>query len=322
MATQHRGICASTLILALFLLGAGSASGQDATAEQQAAITGKAQAYVEAFKKGDANALAGFWTPDGDYTDIDGRVLKGRKAIAQDFTKFLAANKGAALRIDVQSIRFPTPDVAIEDGTTTILPPNGGVPDRARYTNVLVKRDGDWLLESVRESVYAPPSNYDHLQPLGWLIGDWVQDTKEGSAGRILFEWTPDRNYIVGARAVGVKGALLDNGLQRIGWDAAGQHIRSWNFDNDGGFSQGAWKADGDKWVITTNAVMASGATAIATTTLTRTDDNTMTLQSKVQSADSKEPTDLPVITMKRVQSQDDAEAAPARSSLPAQQRP
>ena len=51
---------------------------------------------------------------------------------------------------------FPTPDTAIEDGVTSILGPDGSLPNRAHYTNLLVKKEGKWLLASVRESPYLP----------------------------------------------------------------------------------------------------------------------------------------------------------------------
>ena len=47
---------------------------------QEAAIQKTAEVFVEAFHKGDAKAVAAFWTPDGDYVDLDGRALKGRQA--------------------------------------------------------------------------------------------------------------------------------------------------------------------------------------------------------------------------------------------------
>ena len=45
---------------------------------------GRAQtidALLQAADKGDAKAVAGFWTPDGDYVDQLGSVIKGRAAI-------------------------------------------------------------------------------------------------------------------------------------------------------------------------------------------------------------------------------------------------
>src|ERR1700712_1753880 len=85
---------------------------------QEAAVTKTAEAFVEAFHKGDAKAVAAFWTTDGDYVDDTGRVFNGREAIEKSFAELFSANKGLKLRIDVANIKFPTPDLAIEDGTS------------------------------------------------------------------------------------------------------------------------------------------------------------------------------------------------------------
>jgi len=89
---------------------------------REEAIAKTAKAFIEAFHKGDAKALAAFWTPDGDYVSETGRVFQGRKAIEDAFTELFAANQGLSLRIDVVSLKFPTPDVAIEDGTSAVIP--------------------------------------------------------------------------------------------------------------------------------------------------------------------------------------------------------
>src|SRR5437762_12829839 len=125
-------------------------------------ITKTAEAFVEAFHKGDAKAVAAFWTPDGDYVDENSRVLKGQKAIQDSFADLFATRKGLKVRIDVASLRFPAPDLAIEDGTSTVLAPDGSAPSRARHTNVLIKKDGKWLLSSVRDDAYSELTKYEH----------------------------------------------------------------------------------------------------------------------------------------------------------------
>jgi uncharacterized protein (TIGR02246 family) len=287
------------LALAIAVVRAATDPAADAS---QAAIAKTAEAFVAAFQKGDANALAAFWTPDGDYADLSGRVLKGRKAITDDFAALFADNKGLKLRIEVASVRFPTPDTAIEDGVTSVLPPDGELPSRARFTNFLVKKDGAWLIASVRESAYIAPNNYEHLRPLEWAIGEWIEDTKEAHVGRVAFDWSPDQNFIIGMRAVGIKDFLLDNGSQRIGWDPAAKLIHSWSFESDGGFGQGAWKKESDtKWNITMSSVLRSGSLMTATTIVTRIDADTMTWQTTKQQLDGKALPDSPVVKMKRV---------------------
>ena len=60
--------------------------------------------------------MAAFWAENGDYVDLNGRHLQGRSAIEEALKDFFAENKGLKLRIDVKSVRFVTPDTAIEDG--------------------------------------------------------------------------------------------------------------------------------------------------------------------------------------------------------------
>jgi hypothetical protein len=99
---------------------------------------------------------------------------------------------------------------------------------------------------------------------------------------------------------VGVKGELLDNGHQRIGWDAASKQLRSWTFESDGGYAEGAWIPDGEKWVNRVSAVTRTGSLMTSTTVVTRVDADTLTWQSKEQVMDGKSLPDSPVVTMKR----------------------
>lgn len=97
-----------------------------ATTKTHDELIARANEFVAAFAKEDAKALAAFWTPDGDYVDLNGRTLSGRDEIAKDFAEVFAENEGLAIRIEVTSIRTPTADTAIEDGVTSVLAPDGG----------------------------------------------------------------------------------------------------------------------------------------------------------------------------------------------------
>src|SRR5262245_9405737 len=154
-----------------------------------AAIQKNAEAFIEAFHKRDAKALAAFFTMDADHTDQTGRTLKGRDAIERAFTSLFSENKGLKLSVESESLRFVTPDVAIEDGTTARIPADGGPPSRARYTIVHVKKDGQWFLSRVRNAPFTPPSNAEHLSGLEWAIGDWAGETGSGEVERLSFAW-------------------------------------------------------------------------------------------------------------------------------------
>lgn len=271
-------------------------------AEQKAAIKKTAEEFVAAYQKGDAKALAEFWTPDGDIVDEDGSIVKGRKAIEESFAELFASQKGLKLRIDVASLRFPTADLAIEDGTTAVLSPDGTAPRRNRYTNLLVKKDGKWLLSSVREAAYAEPSNFEFLRGLDWMVGDWVDETDKVPAGHVSFEWAPGRNFLVATRTADFKDVIQDNGVQWIGWDPVAKQIRSWSFEADGGFGQSVWSKDGGKWIIKTTATVADGSKVTGTIIVTPVNADMVTWQFKDRTVNEKSVPDTKEIKMKRVQ--------------------
>jgi len=300
--TKHRLIIKLMPLALASCIGGGFTVRAADTDSKDAAITKTAEAFVEAFNKGDAKAVSEFWTPDGDYVDEDARVLKGRKAIEASFADLFSKNKDLKLHIEVAARKFPTPDTAIEDGNSMVIAPDGRAPSRSRYTNVLVKKDGKWLLESVREAAYAAPSNYEYLRPLEWLIGEWAGESADGKVvGRVNFEWGPGKNFIVATRTVEHQDALMQNGTQWIGWDPVAKQIRSWNFEGDGGFSEGKWSNDGNTWTIKTDSTVVDGSKVTGVNTATVVDGDTLKIKTTDQKLDGKSVPDTAEITVKRV---------------------
>jgi len=269
--------------------------------EAEQAIQKQAEAFIDAFHKGDAKALAAFWTIDGDYTDKAGQHLQGRAAIEKAFQGLFAEHKGLKLRINSNSLRFVTPDVAVEDGTSEVAGPDGGPPTRARYTNVLVRKDGNWYLSSVRDSVFVPPTNYEHLRQLEWLIGEWADEVEGAEVGRMTFTWSDNQGFIVNTYSVSAKNVVLSGGTQWIGWDPSAKRFRSWTFDSMGGFGEGSWARDGDKWVSKSTAVLQDGRKMTATNVVARIDANTISWQSKDRTLDGKPLPDMKEVKMKRL---------------------
>ena len=93
-------------------------------------VHGRRAAFIAAFNRGDARAVAAFWAPDATYVDQAGREHKGREAIEKLYEKVFAARKGAKLAIHVTSAKLLTPDVALEDGITEVTPAEGGLTTR------------------------------------------------------------------------------------------------------------------------------------------------------------------------------------------------
>jgi uncharacterized protein (TIGR02246 family) len=274
---------------------------QDDNADAKAAIAKNGEAFIEAFHKGDAKALAAFWTEDGDYTDQNGHHMKGRAAIEKTFGEHFGQHPGLKLRINSESLRFVTPDVAIEDGSTEVFAAEDAPPSRARYTIVHVKKDGQWLLSSVRDSVFTPAGNHAHLSGLAGFVGDWAEETSKPEVERLSVSWAEGENFLVATFANTVKDATVGSATQWIGWDPAAKRIRSWIFDASGGFGEGAWSGDGKKWTIKTSSLLQDGKKAAATLIVTLVDADTITLQAKDRSVAGKGVPDTNEAKLKRV---------------------
>jgi uncharacterized protein (TIGR02246 family) len=268
--------------------------------KEVAALQKRGEAFVAAFDKGDAKAVASFWTEDGDYIDQAGHHYKGRKAIQEVFQRLFSEHKGLKLGINVVSLRVVKPDLAIEDGVTHVAA-EGSQPTTARYTIVHVKRDGQWMLESVREGEAVAPSNSPHLAPLAWLVGEWVDEVEKGELARATYTWAENQNFIVGSLATTLKEVPIGGATQWIAWDAAAKNIRSWAFDSNGGVSEATWTVDGNKYTIKSTTTTPTGKKVSATHIVTKVDNDHLTWQSVKRSVDGKEIPDTEVVKMKRV---------------------
>jgi uncharacterized protein (TIGR02246 family) len=278
--THHLGL----LVLVLSL---GPTSALADQAADEAAIRKNAEAYVAAYNKHDAKALAAMWSPDAVYLDPStGDAAVGREEIEKAFVETLAESKEAKLEVTVESVQFVSPNVAIETGSVRILRP-GEEPEQSGYSAVNVKRDGAWLLDRVTEVSPSPPppSNYEHLKQLEWMIGTWI-DQQEDATVQIDCDWAKNQSFIHRSFAVVIGDQVDMSGLQIIGWDPIAKQIRSWVFDSDGGYSEGKWTHNGEHWQIQQTGVLPGGGKTSAVNVMTPIDNNSFTWASVSREVD------------------------------------
>lgn len=87
------------------------------------------RAYEAAYAKGDAEALADFFSEDAEDTAEDGRIFKGRAEIEEGIRAALVARKGGSLAIDVETVHMLAPEVLLEEGATTVTTSDGEVSE-------------------------------------------------------------------------------------------------------------------------------------------------------------------------------------------------
>ena len=85
------------------------------------------------------------------------------------------------------------------------------------YTVLFVKRDGRWLISSVREEPDPLVRPHERLKDLEWMIGDWLDEGAD-SVVRVNCRWSDDGNFLIRSFTVHHRGKPVMTVAQRIGW--------------------------------------------------------------------------------------------------------
>jgi uncharacterized protein (TIGR02246 family) len=275
MGVRLRGtiLTALSLVPLAGALAAPECPEADAIAEVREGCSG----LTTAFNAGKVDEVLAIFLPEGELLDEEGTVHRGHAEIKGLLTAFFERFPGAKLSADVESVRMVGP-VAIEDGCRTITTEDGAVTSQFRYIAVWAKSENGWKLASLRDVADDPaPTPHEHLQPLAWLVGEWVNEGADGKVA-IDYRWSDDKNFLLGTFEVNPASDASRRSVQRIGWDPAAGRIRSWLFDADGGFSEGLWTVVDDGVVIKSSSVNPDGSTASATLTLVPADTDRFTI--------------------------------------------
>jgi uncharacterized protein (TIGR02246 family) len=226
-------------------------------------------AFVKLYNAHKAEELTQLFALDARMVFRDGTEVNGHDEIKQSFEDAFASSPKAAVSVDVDSIRFLTPEVAVEEGVTSTFPDGDTLTSRGRYTVLHLKRDGRWMMQSVRVVEEESLSAYGELQPLEWLVGEWLDEGRDEIV-ESEFSWDDNKSFLLENFQIVREGSVVLKGSQRIGWDPQAKQIRSWTFDNAGGFGEAVWTPVGDDWVCKAKGVRSDGSSASATRILRR----------------------------------------------------
>jgi uncharacterized protein (TIGR02246 family) len=263
--------------------------------EDETAIRKSTAEFIKAAEKGDAKAVAAAWTEEGEYINEDGTTLRGRAAIEAAYAKAFAKKKNVKMEINIESIRFPSKDTAIEEGYAKSYKPNAENPTSSRYSVLHVREGGKWLMAVLREW----PDEGVSLHDLDWIIGTWEAKTDEAQI-RTTYEWDAKKNSIHCQITIKGPGRQI-NATQVLLKDPRTGLVRSWIFDDDGGFGDGAWTQDGKRWVIVASGVQADGGELMAKNIMTPVDKDSFTWQSTERTLDGEEMPNIAPVKVTRV---------------------
>jgi uncharacterized protein (TIGR02246 family) len=280
--------------------------------EDEQTIRKSADDYVAAYNKGDIEAVMAYWAQDADYVDEAGKTHRGKEKIASLFTAGMEDLKNHKLALKVIGVRFIKPDVAIEDGEARLTAP-GGETSSSRYTAVWTKTGDRWLLSSVREISSAEPagesSNAQYLEPLDWVVGEWVSDDK-GPKVTLAAKWALDKNFIVMDYTVERKDQPAGRVAQWIGFDPASGQIKSWTFDSSGGHGEGLWTRDGNTWNADVTGVLPDGRVGSARNSLRFVDDTHVQWRSTGRNVEGQPMPDAEVTFVRKAAAEDKSQSS------------
>jgi uncharacterized protein (TIGR02246 family) len=270
--------------LALAVLGVGFMTAQDKKAKgpdreaDKAAIDKLAKDFVAAFNNRDAVAVAAHYTAEAEYIRNDGEPIRGRAEIEKGYAEFFRTLKGkSTLEIQTDNLRFLSADTAVLE-VTVRLKNEGGEEIASSWRNsLLVREGGQWKVAMVNE--WDRDTGLDvSINELEWLIGSWHAANKDREV-TLVYEWDGNKAFIHGHYTVKEGGKVIESGTQMIGKDNSEGAIHSWVFQSDGGFGDGLWTRDGQKWTVDVSGVTADGRNLSATAVYLRIDANTFVWQ-------------------------------------------
>jgi len=257
------------------------------------------RSYLQAFNRHDPAALAAHWSDAGENIDLDsGETTSGRESVRDVFAALFEEDAGASIDIQLTSIRPVADDVAVVDGVSRISFTDAP-ESSSRFAAVMVRRDGGWVIDTVRESAASRgPVASRPLDELAWLVGQW-EDAGEGVTASTQCFWSANRSFLVRSHVVSSDAVqeqrplpgdaripgLLPAGppgkreiTEIVGWDPDRGQIRSWYFTSAGRFADGVWSRDGDAWTVRLEGPGFTEA-ADATCTLSRMGDDELSVR-------------------------------------------
>jgi len=239
-----------------------------------------AQAFVDAYARRDANAIGELFTEDAEFYDEFGDQTEGRAAIIAMFQDVFDTDAEAIVEaINIERVKSIADNVVLESGNVVASNEVGGPVYRNGYVAIHVKGDdGKWRINTLKDLPREEGTRNEQLAQLSWLLGEWVNEDRE-SVVHTDCQWSDDGNYLLRRFTVETYDGRTLNGVQRIGWDAHQQKLRSWTFDSEGGFLTGEWTRDGKRWLLINSGVNAEGKAVSGTAVYTAIDAEMVTWQ-------------------------------------------
>jgi uncharacterized protein (TIGR02246 family) len=127
---------------------------QTPRAKDESAIRQLVSIYVEARERRDTQRLSSILAPDADQLVSSGEWRKGRDELVRGMLASSESNSGTRT-IQVETVRFIAPNVAIANGRYEIAATAEGQKRFMWTTFILSRYNGAWRIEAIRNMLPA-----------------------------------------------------------------------------------------------------------------------------------------------------------------------
>lgn len=272
-------------------------SGKVAASGEEAVVNAQIKALNKALSSGNAKDVSSLWEPDGSYTDETGASCSGQDAIEKRFTDVFGNMGKVLVQLIPQRFRMLATNVASSEGL--VVPQGGSAPD-TRYSMVMVKKDGKWLIASAVETPFMGATSGHPLSTLDWLTGEWTAENN-GASVKMKADWINNGHFILCKYDITRPGQENSVESQVIGWDPQNEEITSWSFGSSGEFGHGHWRRKGKEWIVESCGVAPDGKPVRAVNIISLTDPNHFAWQSIDRTAGGIALGDTEPLTINRV---------------------
>lgn len=254
----------------------------------------QAKEYQQLFNEGKAAALADLWSEDGGMETSDGTVIRGRKAIQAYFQNCFDRNKkDRKLNVKITSLKEPTPDTVIEEGTTC----NGSSEnEKARYTAVHFKGSTGWKMSWVSERDVSSASH--RIKDIDWLCGKWRSESNKGAPITMQARSIENGNFIE-CTTTGADGKTESR--QIIGYNPLIGTLVSFHFDSMGGMGRGEINKVNNGWNQVCTGILPNGSRCHSINSFAPSSKDSITWRSTHRSIDGISVPDTEMVVLNRV---------------------
>ncbi len=249
-----------------------------------------------ALSSGEPAKSASFFSQDAIFIDQSGKQTESRKALEERFAS-LKETSSKKIALHPEKINLLAAGFASVVGTASKVEEKTVLPE-SRFSLLLQKQNGKWLIKQATETTMQAEKASDHLQQLAWLIGKWkVESTtldKELEAN-----WGAGKNFIIAKTTNNAAGSEID--MQIIGFDPRKNTIVSWHFDCNGGFGYASWQKLDGSWLLDYAGVLADGRASRAKNIFIQKGPAELSWQSVEQESEGEQYPDTETLILKKL---------------------